>query len=529
MRGRNVRCAIANRLWKLSSVSGYRRFSSALHSVEEIQREYLLRLLRNNRGCVFGLSRKFDAIPSVKEYQGCVPLSTYEDYVPYIDRIAQGEKGILTAENVERFVASSGSTSARKLIPYTASLRQEFQAAISPWFVSLFERFPDLVNGRAYWSLSPPSGDERPLCGKIRVGFDEDSSYLGRVGKKMFSYASVRPDSVSSTNMDAFRIATLSCLLAAEDLRLISVWSPSFLRLLLEWYEQHRELVFEALLQLPDVTTKRIHKLKSFPEGSFEQIWHHLQVISCWTDSTSQREVQSLRKYFPNVCIQGKGLLATEGFVTLPFLPDQDPVLAVRSHFFEFLAENGHCLLAHQLTLGETYSVVLTTGGGLYRYQLHDRVLVTGAIGGAPTMKFLGKAGHISDLFGEKLNAAHVSDLTDGLLRQIPHEFAMLAPELNENGWCYTLYVEAEGLLPGNLADQLDKGLRENPHYDYCVALGQLQPARVFLISRGATCAYTERLLKTGMKLGEIKNVSLSTKSGWSEVFQGEHMERFGT
>ena len=40
---------------------------------------------------------------------------------------------------------------------------------------------------------------------------------------------------------------------------------------------------------------------------------------------------------------------------------------------------------------GGTYSVILTTGGGLYRYQLHDLVEVTGFVGRCPLVRFLGK------------------------------------------------------------------------------------------------------------------------------------------
>ena len=64
--------------------------------------------------------------------------------------------------------------------------------------------------------------------------------------------------------------------------------------------------------------------------------------------------------------LQGKGLIATEAFVSLPLLPDCDPVLAVNSHFFEFNdTETGDIRLAHEVEEGKVYSVIVTTGGGL--------------------------------------------------------------------------------------------------------------------------------------------------------------------
>jgi hypothetical protein len=42
--------------------------------------------------------------------------------------------------------------------------------------------------------------------------------------------------------------------------------------------------------------------------------------------------------------------------------------LAVRSHFFEFVSADGKVRLAHELSDGAEYSVLLTTSGGLWRY-----------------------------------------------------------------------------------------------------------------------------------------------------------------
>ena len=146
------------------------------------------------------------------------------------------------------------------------------------------------------------------------------------------------------------------------------------------------------------------HGEKSF----FERTWPDLAVISCWTDGASAAEARRLREFFPTTAIQGKGLLATEACVSLPLAAGRGPVLAVRSHFFEFTTDDGRCLAAHEVEAGTEYSVVVTTGGGLYRYRLEDRVLVTGFLGTTPTLRFLGKAGHVCDRYGEKLHVRHV-------------------------------------------------------------------------------------------------------------------------
>src|SRR6185369_1456475 len=98
--------------------------------------------------------------------------------------------------------------------------------------------------------------------------------------------------------------------------------------------------------------------------------------------------------------IQSKGLLATEAFVSIPW-EAQHPV-AVMSHFFEFASANGEILLAHELRHGETYSVIVTTAGGLWRYRLGDLVEVDGLAAATPSLRFLGRGTSVTDLCGEK-------------------------------------------------------------------------------------------------------------------------------
>src|SRR5260370_14415399 len=102
-------------------------------------------------------------------------------------------------------------------------------------------------------------------------------------------------------------------------------------------------------------------------------------MISCWADASSRLAVPAIQESFPESPIQGKGLLATEGVVSIPICSAQGSVPAVTSHFLEFL-ENGSItpMLLHQLEVASEYSVLLTTGAALWRYRLGDRVRVTG-------------------------------------------------------------------------------------------------------------------------------------------------------
>ncbi|MBM3292544.1 GH3 auxin-responsive promoter family protein, partial [Candidatus Bathyarchaeota archaeon] len=396
----------------------------------------------------------------------------------------------------------------------------------APWIFSLYSQVPKVADGRAYWSISPRNRIQKKH-GIIRVGFDRDSAYLSAISRKLFSYISVEPNNaILLDDMAEFRNQTLACLLAAKDLSLVSVWSPSFLRILLDWYFEHDNEIFNLMTKIyPKVARHRISELKGLGKVQtvFEKVWPKLKVISCWTDATSQNEALRLKKYFPNTYMQGKGLVATEAFVSLPYIAECDPVLAITSHFFEFMGEDGDCLLAHQVQKGCSYSVIVTTGGGFYRYRLEDKVLVTGFIGYTPTLRFLGKTENISDRYGEKVNSLHVARIIKSILKQDDFSFCMLAPDSRADKQFYTLYVESKVPLPERIANSLEDKLRENYNYKYCVELGQLEPARIFRIAKDGYKTYEARCVERGQKQGNIKLTYLSTLDRWSDYFQGDY------
>src|SRR5262249_5236390 len=153
-----------------------------------------------------------------------------------------GRRGVLTREPVTLLEPTSGSVRGEKLIPYTASLRRQFQRALAVWIADLFRHRPALRRGRAYWSLSPALGPPRRSAGGIPIGFDDDTAYLGTLERCAVQRLLVVPPGVARlADMDAFRYATLLGLLRAEDLALISVWNPTFLTALFAPLEAWQE------------------------------------------------------------------------------------------------------------------------------------------------------------------------------------------------------------------------------------------------------------------------------------------------
>jgi hypothetical protein len=522
---------LANALWVASCAPEWYRFKRAADNVQETQAELLAHYMSYNKATEYGERYDFNAITLPSQYQERVPLTTYDDYIEYITRVGAGGRSVLTNEPVRMFELSSGSTAASKLIPYTAALKAEFQRGIAPWIYNLYTSIPDLQGGPAYWSITPLTGGKRFTEAGIPIGFESDSEYLGILGRWLADSVMAVPSAVKNiSDVDSFRYITLLHLLRQSDLRLISVWNPTFLSLLMAympaWWDSLLHDIERGIVNRSDVELRFAPRpelarvLKAFDPANMESLWPRLRLISCWMDGLSQTYARGISEMFPQAALQAKGLLATEAFVSVPIAGVEGSVLSIRSHFFEFIDDTGDVLLAHQIQNGRTYSVVVTTGGGLYRYQLQDVVEVIGHWKQVPRIRFVGKADHISDWFGEKLEERFVTNVLENVFarHQISPAFAMLAPD-DSDGFRYVLYLESDDHAHDMLAEELDSALRENFHYDYCRKLGQLGVAQVQHVTGGVE-KYLMACQARGQRLGNIKVSVLQKNTGWSKWFE---------
>ena len=548
---------LLNTAWMLKCRAEAAAFDGASRRVADTQARLLLQTLRANRDTDFGRAHRFGDIDDARTYRERVPPATYDDLADRIRRIAAGEANVLTREPVRLLEPTSGTTGGEKLIPYTAGLRRQFQRGVAAWIFDLFRRRPAVRGGRAYWSISPMLGPPRRSPGGLPIGFDDDAAYLGRAEQFALRRLLVTPPEVARLpDMDGFRYVTLLFLLAADDLALISVWSPTFLTALLDPLEAWQDRLCDDLRRgrlspptpmaeeiarpirrwlRPDPRRAdllaRVFRLSARWADRLRGVWPRLALISCWADAAAARFLPELRERFPDIEVQPKGLLATEGFVSLPLLDRPGAALAVRSHFFEFEecgGGGGDWRLAHQLDRGGRYRVVLTTAGGLYRYQLRDEVEVVGSHHQCPLLRFAGKGDATSDLVGEKLAEPHVRAVLDRLIaaQGLQPRFAVLVPIVDR--WPhYRLYIQAPGIAAGSARLQplrrgLEDGLMENPYYRHAVAAGQLAPAEVTALDPDGDSAwllYERRCLQEGQKCGNIKPTALDRRTGWPEVF----------
>ena len=104
-------CYLANSFCSLLYIREYQDFMN-IKDIRAVQNEKLADILSRNKSSEYGKLYCFVDIKTIKEFQERVPLTDYEDYKPYIEKIKRGEKGILTVEDVLLLELSSGSTSA---------------------------------------------------------------------------------------------------------------------------------------------------------------------------------------------------------------------------------------------------------------------------------------------------------------------------------------------------------------------------------------------------------------------------------
>ncbi len=544
---------ILQSLFALSQFPESLRFSFSRKESKNIQEKILRTYLRKNQETLFGKEHGFNEITDIRTYRKKVPIRSYREFLPYIQAIQKGRQQILTAEDV-LLLHPTGGTTGTKLIPYTHSLKREFQKALAPWLFDVARNFPDILFGKTYWMITPPGKKpEKAQNQHVQTGFEEDSAYFGWKGQLLFHLFAVPSWITQLHHIENFRFLTLYFLVQEKNLRWLSIWSPTFLLVLLEELERQTELLLSSLYngfpELPEheelpcklkrkpmkARARECEKLLALPEEErYGKIWPSLAFISLWKDAYARYPARRLEALFPRTYFQGKGLLATEGVMSIP-LHDASRkgssgcVPAFTSHFLEFLSDEDRetrCLW--ELQAGKTYSVILTTGGGFYRYEIGDLVTVEGWYHDLPLLRFIGRKGQFSDLAGEKLEESFVSKCLEKTLISCPLSFSFLliAPEKWDDTQGYVLFIESsqeKGSIL-NFSRQLERLLCTNRCYEFAVKMGQITALKVFLVLQEGHRNYVRRCMQSGQKMGDIKPLCFDTRTDWKVVLDGKFL-----
>jgi hypothetical protein len=472
------------------------RLADAFADAASQQRALLDQLLRGNIDSEFGVEHGFAGIQDVDGFRRAVPPRPDVEYRPWLDRVAAGEHRVLTAAPVVAF-ESTGGTAGAKLIPYSKDSLAAFRAGVLPWLSYLLTRCPDITTGLAYVAASPVTRPPRTLPCGLPLGLPSDAAYLGE--DLLPALARVITAPPAAHEITRWRVGTLAHLARRPELTLMSVWSPTFLLELLESLPQNAEAVLADLHGNADAT-RRLERALTTADGLVTQLWPNLRMVSMWMDGASLPYARRVQALLPGVECDAKGVLATESVLTTRL--DERRVPALTSAFLEFVDRQGEWRLAHELEEGGIYRAVITTPGGLYRYDMGDEFLCASLSDGIPDLQFLGRTGVVSDLVGEKLTdsfVAHALALLSMGASLVPRS----APRPH-----YQLWIDGREPPSEETAAAVEARLAHNPQYAYARQLGQLRELQI-VCSPGFAQYRARRLAAQGGRLGDAKSCAL--------------------
>jgi GH3 auxin-responsive promoter len=480
--------------------------AAALNDPEAQQHAFVLDIVRANAETEFGRAHDFGRVRSLADFRTAVPIQSHDAFRPFIERIADGCAGVLTCAPVIAFEETGGTSSGRKLIPYTAESLVGFRAAVLPWLAGLARRRPGMTAGPAYVSTSPATRPVRRMPSGIPIGLFSEAAYLGADLVPVFlSLFAVPPGVATIPNVGAWRLATLRHLVEREDLSFVSIWSPTFFLELIDALPQAGDALSRIL-----GATARLRLAEATRGGGVDTtiLWPKLDTISCWADGGSSGFAARLAARCPQAVIEPKGLLATEAAITLPWGSGPGAVPALTSALVEFVDAAGVPLLAHELAVNADYRVVVTTAGGLYRYDMGDLVRCVARTSKMPRLTFVGRAALVSDMVGEKLEEAFVADIFADL--------GLVAALVPRSGPVphYELWLDDAAREPEGAAGEVEARLRADPQYAYARDLRQLGPL-VILDKPGFSARRNETRAAAGARLGDLKHTAI--------LFDGEN------
>lgn len=474
-------------------------FTSALADPGGTQRSLLATIVETNAGTAFGRAHGFDRIDSYAAFRAAVPIRGYDGFAQAISEMAAGGGNGLFADPLIAFERTGGTTSGGKLIPYGPTALEGFAAAVLPMLHDLLTRHPKIAEGRLYASISPATRAPETTPSGIPVGLVSDAAYLGTLAGPFSRLLAVPGEVGAIADVDTWRIATLTHLVEAEDLSFVTVWSPSFFTALIEALPGFAHRILPRLT--PGARARFERWLSDGPAAGTAMLWPHLAAISAWTEASSAPFAKRLAALCPQAAIAPKGVIATEGAITVPIGAGPGAWPALTSTFVEFRDPGTDtCHLADDLAPGALYDAILTTRGGLYRYDIGDRFRCVAVENGCARLVFEGRAGAVSDMVGEKLDEGLVARVLATLDGPARLEARAGSPPH------YRLVLDPGATAPD--LDALDRALGQNPQYAYARRMGQLGPLDAGHSARDHA-AEAEARARSGHRLGDAKPAAL--------------------
>jgi len=534
-----------------------RAFEEATRDPIRAQGRILLEYLRRNRNTEYGRRYGFSGIRSIGDYQASVPLVDYEAIRPYVDRMANGEQNILTKDRPIFFGSTSGTTDLPKLIPTTSYSEAKKAELLWLWSYYIARDHPDVVNGKILAIISPEIEGVTPSG--IRFGAETGHGYRSLPGPVKRLYA-LPPEVFEIVDYDA-RYYTILRLSMEKKITDIATLNPNTIILLCQktkiWQDRLikdiRQWKLSKDLDIPPEIRRSLERtLRPNPRraGELESIldekkallpkyfWPDMKLIECWQGGMMKLYVKELEDYFGSVPIRDMGCLSTEARCSIPMKDDSaSGVLAIQSNFYEFIAKEdagakgGRPLLCSELEAGREYFIIVTTAGGLYRYNIDDIIRVTGFFNRTPLIEFVQKGLSATSLAGEKLYESHLNDAVNRALGKHGLLLKFFSAIADARGRRYSFLVEFSDEPPPSdekkrafLATVEEELISLNREYLFTRKAQILKTPVLKVVRRGDFEKYRARRIREGAHDGQFKVAELTADPDFEKNFTVEQV-----
>ena len=396
-----------------------------LHQIElfrkyphEVQNEWFGKLIGSGRETEFGKNYGFDGITNPEQFRREVPLQSYDSLRPWIERLRRGEQHLLWPTDVKWFAKSSGTTGAKsKYIPVTEESLNDCHYKGGKDMVTLYcSNYPahQLFTGK---NLALGGSHETHI-------YDYHESYTGDVSAiiiqnlplwaEMFRAPSVEIALMSNWEEKLDKMARSTMGENVVSLAGIPSWMIILLRRIL------------------DITGKK-NILEVWP--ALEIYFHGGVSFSPYRQQMKEiigGEINTLELYN-----------ASEGFFGIEDEPGSGELLLMLDYgiYYEFLPasewnkKDGKTISLDQVETGKPYALIISTTGGLWRYDTGDTIEFTNLL--PYRFKIAGRTKHFINVFGEEVmiaNAEKALQVACEKTGATVHEFTAAPVFMNSHG-----------------------------------------------------------------------------------------------
>lgn len=349
----------------------------------EVQEELLMNLIRRAENTVIGAQYDFSSITSYTTFSERVPVSSYEDLQPLIERTRQGEQNVFWDAPIKWFAKSSGTTNAKsKFIPVSNDALEDCHYKGSKDLLCLY--------------LNNNEDSELFLGKSLRLG---GSSQIYEDKETLFG-------DLSAILIENMPIWAEFSSTPSNKISLMSEWETKLTAIINETKNEN-VTSFAGVPSWMLVLMNRM--LEETGKGNLLEVWPNLEVYFHGGVSFEPYREQ-YQKLLPKSDFKYYEIYnASEGFFAIQDLNDSSDLLLMLDYgiFYEFIpmdtfgTPNQKIIRLADVELFKNYAVVITTNSGLWRYLIGDTVRFTSL--NPYRIRVSGRTKHHINVFGEEL------------------------------------------------------------------------------------------------------------------------------